>query len=129
MHALITGGAGFIGSTLADRLLAEGHTVDIVDDLSSGSLANLAGARTSSARRVSFHQLDVRSDALAELMARRRPELVFHLAGRRDAAVVERDLNLGYISVNTAEAVYGVSVETLTPVAGRPRYRVPRRQP
>ena len=45
MKALVTGGAGFIGSTLVDRLLAEGHSVDVVDDLSSGSLANLAEAR------------------------------------------------------------------------------------
>ena len=45
MRALVTGGAGFIGSTLVDRLLAEGHEVDVVDDLSSGSLANLAEAR------------------------------------------------------------------------------------
>ena len=46
MKALVTGGAGFIGSTLVDRLLAEGHQVDVVDDLSSGSLANLADARS-----------------------------------------------------------------------------------
>ncbi len=45
VKALVTGGAGFIGSTLVDRLLAEGHAVDVVDDLSSGSLANLADAR------------------------------------------------------------------------------------
>ncbi len=45
MKALVTGGAGFIGSTLVDRLLAEGHAVDVIDDLSSGSLANLAEAR------------------------------------------------------------------------------------
>ena len=38
MQALVTGGAGFIGSTLVDRLLAEGHAVDVVDDLSTGSL-------------------------------------------------------------------------------------------
>lgn len=42
MHYLITGGAGFIGSHLAERLLREGHTVTIVDDLSTGSLGNLA---------------------------------------------------------------------------------------
>ena len=49
MRALVTGGAGFIGSTLVDRLLAEGHAVDVVDDLSSGSLANLAEARARAA--------------------------------------------------------------------------------
>ena len=45
MRCLVTGGAGFIGSTLVDRLLAEGHDVVVVDDLSSGSEANLAEAR------------------------------------------------------------------------------------
>ena len=45
MQALVTGGAGFIGSTLVDRLLAEGHAVDVVDDLSTGSLANLGRRR------------------------------------------------------------------------------------
>ena len=52
MKALVTGGAGFIGSTLVDRLLAEGHAVDVIDDLSSGSLANLADARADRAPRV-----------------------------------------------------------------------------
>ena len=60
MRALVTGGAGFIGSTLVDRLLAEGHAVDVVDDLSSGSLANLAAARADRAHEFTFHQIDVR---------------------------------------------------------------------
>ena len=42
MRALITGGAGFIGSHLADALLADGHTVFVLDDLSTGSFENIA---------------------------------------------------------------------------------------
>ena len=63
MRALVTGGAGFIGSTLVDRLLAEGHEVDVVDDLSTGSLANLAEARASGGA-LRFHNLDIRSRRL-----------------------------------------------------------------
>ena len=87
MRALVTGGAGFIGSTLVDRLLAEGHVVDAVDDLSSGSLANLTEARVQRGHAFSFHQLDVRSGELVELMAHRRPEVVFHLAAQADVRV------------------------------------------
>ena len=58
MKALVTGGAGFIGSNLVDRLLAEGHSVDVVDDLSSGKLANLADARAELAGPADEHQED-----------------------------------------------------------------------
>ena len=86
MKALVTGGAGFIGSTLVDRLLAEGHSVDAVDDLSTGSLANLAEARAARGARTdfTFHRLDIRSDQVVDLIARRRPEVVFHLAAQMD---------------------------------------------
>ncbi|MDE3085547.1 MAG: GDP-mannose 4,6-dehydratase [Acidobacteriota bacterium] len=87
MRALVTGGAGFIGSTLVDRLLAEGHTVDAVDDLSTGSLTNLGDARAQRRHGFSFHQLDIRSGELVELMAHRRPEVVFHLAAQADVRV------------------------------------------
>ena len=90
-HALVTGGAGFIGSTLVDRLLAEGHTVDVVDNLSTGSLANLADARASGAGRFHFHQLDVRSSDLVGLMERRKPEVVYHLAAQADVRVSVAD--------------------------------------
>ncbi len=87
MHVLVTGGAGFIGSNLVDRLLAEGHAVDVVDDLSTGSLANLAEARSSRGHKLTVHQIDVRSPELVELMGRRRPEVVFHLAAQADVRV------------------------------------------
>ena len=87
MKALVTGGAGFIGSTLVDRLLAEGHQVDVVDNLSSGKLANLADARASAGHQVNFHQIDIRDAGLGELMARQAPEVVFHLAAQADVRV------------------------------------------
>jgi len=87
MKMLVTGGAGFIGSILVDRLLAEGHAVDVVDNLSSGSMANLAEARSSRVGHVTFHQLDVRSPDLAELMNKCRPDVVYHLAAQADVRV------------------------------------------
>jgi UDP-glucose 4-epimerase len=87
VRALVTGGAGFIGSTLVDRLLAEGHAVDVVDDLSSGSLANLADARANPSYDLSFHRLDIRSGGFPELIAHRRPEVIFHLAAQADVRV------------------------------------------
>ncbi len=90
-RALVTGGAGFIGSTLVDRLLAEGHTVDVVDNLSTGSLANLAEARSVGTGRFNFHQLDVRSTDLVDLMSRRKPEVLFHMAAQADVRVSVAD--------------------------------------
>ncbi len=88
---LVTGGAGFIGSTLVDRLLAEGHAVDVLDDLSTGSLANLTEARAAAGHQLSVHQMDVRSAEVVELMRRRRPEVVFHLAAQADVRVSVAD--------------------------------------
>src|SRR5581483_322253 len=80
MHTLVTGGAGFVGTALVERLLAEGHSVDVADNLSSGSLWHLADARASAGRNFAFHQVDVRAREITELIVRRRPEVVWHLA-------------------------------------------------
>ncbi len=90
-RVMVTGGAGFVGSNLVDRLLAEGHHVDVVDDLSTGSLVNLAEARVEPAHEMTFHQLDVRSGELVEVIARSRPAVIYHLAAQADVRVsVER---------------------------------------
>jgi UDP-glucose 4-epimerase len=85
MRTMVTGGAGFIGSALVDRLLAEGHEVDVVDDLSSGSLTNLSAARAAAGRALTIHQLDIRLPETADLVLRRRPSVIFHLAAQIDA--------------------------------------------
>ncbi|HLU43185.1 MAG TPA: NAD-dependent epimerase/dehydratase family protein [Microthrixaceae bacterium] len=87
----MTGGAGFIGSTLVDRLLAEGHAVEVVDDLSSGRLANLADARADLDHDFSFHQIDICDPNVVELIERSRPEVVFHLAAQIDVRVSVED--------------------------------------
>jgi UDP-glucose 4-epimerase len=91
MRYLVTGGAGFIGSTLVDRLLAEEHEVDVIDDLSTGALANLADARARAEGALKFHHHDIRSPDTVTLMERRKPEIVVHLAAQMDVRVSVRD--------------------------------------
>jgi len=87
MRVMVTGGAGFIGSTLVDRLLGDGHEVDVVDDLSSGTLVNLAGARSRKPGRFTFHRLDIRSTGLVDLITSRSPEVIMHLGAQMDVRV------------------------------------------
>jgi UDP-glucose 4-epimerase len=131
MRALVTGGAGFLGARLTSRLVAEGHEVDVVDDLSTGSLANLAEARSGTGMR--FHQLDVRAPGLVDLLERRRPEVIFHLAWRPlDDPADDADLTVGgtlrvlqgaarcgarkLVHAGDAVALYGVPEQRALPV-------------
>jgi len=90
-RVLVTGGAGFLGSHLTERLLADSVAVDVVDDLSAGSLTNLGPARAQRDRALSIHTLDVRAPGLVDLAARRRPEVVIHLAQRSPGDPDERE--------------------------------------
>lgn len=79
MNFVVVGGAGFLGSHLVDRLLADGETVDVVDDLSRGSLANLSDAR-SVGGALKIHHLGAGSPEMVSLLGLRRPDVVYHLA-------------------------------------------------
>lgn len=82
MRALVTGGAGFIGSNLVDALLDAGHTVTVVDNLSTGKEANLDAAKQ---RGVTLHRADVAEpEPLLDIFRDAKPEWVFHLAAQID---------------------------------------------
>jgi nucleoside-diphosphate-sugar epimerase len=99
MKVCVTGGAGFIGSHLVDRLVADGHEVSVLDDLSSGSRDNLVR----SADRLRFVEGDVR-DPHAVREAFEGAQVVFHQAAR---ASVVRSLEdpAGVTDVNVAGTV------------------------
>ena len=78
---LVTGGAGFIGSHLCDRLLAEGKRVVAMDDLSTGRIANLAEAR-GYGQQFTFYNMDIRVEEIRTVFERHRPEVVMHVAAQ-----------------------------------------------
>jgi UDP-glucose 4-epimerase len=96
MNVVVVGGAGFIGSHLVDRLLAEGHRVEVVDDLSSGSLANLAEARAAGGA-LKIHNLDALSPDLDSLVGMRQPDVIYQLAllDRRDRSAPAQGRGFG----------------------------------
>lgn len=82
MHACVTGGAGFIGSHLVDLLVKEGHTVTVIDDLSSGKERNLRAHLGGEA--VELIVEDVTKADFESIFQRVKPEVVFHLAAQID---------------------------------------------
>jgi UDP-glucose 4-epimerase len=125
VRTLVTGAAGFIGSNLVDRLLAEGHHVVGIDDLSRGKLTNLAAARALGEHRFSFVHCDITADDFGAIVAGAEPEVVFHLAAQMDVRASVRDpledarLNvLGTINVLEAARSAGVRKVVFTSSGG-----------
>ena len=109
MRAVVTGGAGFIGSHVVDALLARGDEAHVVDNFATGRRENLAAEAT-------LHERDIR-DGLAELLGEIRPEVVIHLAAQADVGTSVADpvgdaaINvLGTIDVLEAARAVGAQV-------------------
>ncbi len=101
-NALVTGGAGFIGSHIADALIERGYKVAIIDNLSSGKEQNLPPDAT-------FYKTDIRDDEVADIFQEERPQMLFHLAAQMDVRksvedpAYDADVNIGG-TINLLEA-------------------------
>jgi UDP-glucose 4-epimerase len=115
VRALVTGAAGFLGSHLVDRLVADGHLVTGLDDLSTGQLGNLSAARRK--KGFALHTFDVGAPLVADLVAREQPDVVLHLAPVLPVHLLAATRSAGarFVLASSAE-VYG---ETRAPVSER----------
>jgi UDP-glucose 4-epimerase len=118
MRVLVTGGAGFIGSHVVDRLLADGHHVDVIDNLSTGRRQLVAANAT-------LHVCDIRRAAMYTVLARARPEAVVHVAAQASVSrsvadpLFDASVNvLGTISLLAACQRWGVSRILYTSTGG-----------
>ena len=87
MRALVTGAAGFIGSNLVDRLLAEGHQVVGIDNFCTGIAASLEHAYSynhHSPRRFTLVRADIQAPELIGIVAGANPDVIFHIAAQVD---------------------------------------------
>jgi UDP-glucose 4-epimerase len=134
MRALVTGAAGFIGSNLVDRLLAEGYQVVGIDNLSNGDADNLTQAtrlNRLSPGRFTFLRLDVLAPELRGVVAGTKPDVIFHLAAQVNlrASVTDpqfdaRNNVLG--TINLCEASRHAGVQRIVYAAsGGSRYGAP----
>jgi len=77
MKILVTGGAGFVGSHLVDRLIKENHKVVVIDNLSTGRKINLN-------KKAKFYKIDICSPRISEIFKKERPQIIFHYAAQID---------------------------------------------
>jgi UDP-glucose 4-epimerase len=121
VKAVVTGGAGFIGSNMADALLERGDDVVIVDNLTTGKRENVEQALSNGARLV---ELDIRDgQALADLFEAEKPEVIFHFAAqidvRKSVADTPLDAMINVVgTINVLEAAMRVGARVVNSSTG-----------
>lgn len=118
MRVLVTGGAGFVGSHVVDRLLADGHRVAVVDNLSTGRRELVNPGAT-------LHVCDLRSARLGTVLAAARPEIVVHVAAQASVSrsvidpILDASVNvLGTVALLEASRRAGVQRVVYTSTGG-----------
>jgi UDP-glucose 4-epimerase len=138
MRTLVTGAAGFIGSTLVHRLLADGHQVVGVDNVSTGTTANLEaalGGKGIGTGRFTLVQIDIQAPELSDIVAGNNPDVIFHLAAQVDLRGSVSDPQFDARSnvlgtINVCEATRRAGIERIVYAAsGGSRYGTPTRLP
>lgn len=138
MRILVTGAAGFIGSTLVHRLLADGHQVIGVDKVGPGNAANLApalGVTGMGTGRFTFVQVDIQAPELTDIVAGTNPDVIFHLAAqvdlRRSVSDPQFDARSNVLgTINLCEAARQAGAKRIVYAAsGGSRYGTPTHLP
>ena len=118
MKILITGGAGFIGSHLSDALLAAGHEITIIDDLSSGTKDFLP-------KEAEFLKMDIRDEKLTDIFKERHFDIIYHEAAQTmvpasiDNPYLDADINIsGMLRVLEAARKAHIHIPTLCYLKG-----------
>ena len=98
MRVLITGGAGFIGSHLVNRLVEDGYKVTVADDLSRGTLENVNV-------KADFEKIDVTSKSFLKLVIKFKPDAIFHFAAQSDIGQSlkdpQKDISINFLATQT----------------------------
>jgi UDP-glucose 4-epimerase len=130
MKAIITGGAGFIGSNLVDKLVKEGHEVLVLDNLSTGQLKNLDHSKN----KIKFINIDLskKTSELKEIF--KKSDWVFHLAGLADIvpSIIEpkKYFNSNVLgTINVLEAARENNIKSFIYAASASCYGIPKKYP